>query len=252
MGNNREATGATALSRAKTFIAGARGALRDRGLRFFVERVARYGSGFVAWQYYKRRPTDLTFSLGGVTHRYFYHLYNLTWQNERALEIPVAWSEVQRNAGRRILEVGNVLSWYFPVEHDVLDKYERASGVINQDIVAFDPPEKYDLVVSVSTMEHVGWDETPRDPPKVLRAVEHLKTLLKPGGQLLLTVPIGYNRALDGFLEDGSLDLGEKRFMKKVSGRPEWVELEERQALAEVRGVTYQGSRVIMVARHRR
>jgi hypothetical protein len=38
----------------------------------------------------------------------------------------------------------------------VLDKYEQAPGVINEDVVSFSPPQKYDLIVSVSTLEHVG------------------------------------------------------------------------------------------------
>ena len=36
--------------------------------------------------------------------------------------------------------------------------------------------DKYDLIVTISTLEHVGWDEEPRDPSKVLRAIENLKS----------------------------------------------------------------------------
>jgi hypothetical protein len=66
---------------------------------------------------------------------------------------------VKRYKERNILEIGNVLSHYFPVNHDIVDKYEKADGVINQDVVHFYSPKKYDLIVSVSTLEHVGWDE---------------------------------------------------------------------------------------------
>jgi hypothetical protein len=57
----------------------------------------------------------------------------------------------------------------------VADKYEVSPGVINKDIVEFVPPQKYDLIVSISTLEHVGWNEQPREPTKLLRAIEHLR-----------------------------------------------------------------------------
>ena len=76
---------------------------------------------------------------------------------------------LEHHSSGKVLEVGNVLSWYGPVHHDVLDKYEVTSGVINQDVVDFVPRHQYNVIVAISTIEHVGWDETPRDPTKVLR-----------------------------------------------------------------------------------
>jgi len=97
---------------------------------------------------------------------------------------------VRQHPDERILEVGNVLAHYYPHQHDVLDKYEQAPGVMNGDVVDFRPGKLYDLIVSISTLEHVGWDEEPRDPLKFLRGVEHLTTLLAPGGRMLVTLPI--------------------------------------------------------------
>jgi len=51
-----------------------------------------------------------------------------------------------------------VLSHYFAVKHDIVDKYEIAPSVVNEDLVNFKPGKKYDLIVSISTLEHVGWD----------------------------------------------------------------------------------------------
>jgi hypothetical protein len=82
--------------------------------------------------------------------------------------------------------VGNVLSHYFSVNHDVVDKYEKAEGVINRDIIDFHPSKEYDLIISISTLEHVGWDEDIsdhkilHDPSKILRAIENLRGLLAP------------------------------------------------------------------------
>ena len=52
---------------------------------------------------------------------------------------------------------------YYKFEHDIVDKYEKKKGIINQDIVDYKPDKKYDLIISISTLEHVGWDETPRE-----------------------------------------------------------------------------------------
>ncbi|HAL04611.1 MAG TPA: hypothetical protein DCP58_05820, partial [Verrucomicrobiales bacterium] len=55
----------------------------------------------------------------------FYHGYNMTWANERAVEVPIAREYLGRHTGQRVLEVGNVLSHYGDVDHVVLDKYEQ-------------------------------------------------------------------------------------------------------------------------------
>jgi hypothetical protein len=137
-------------------------------------------------------------------YHYFVHSYNYTWLNERAVEVPLVWPAVQQQyqAGHSgaVLEIGNVLSHYFPTHHTVVDKYEVAAGVINRDIVDFQPHQKYRLIVAISTLEHVGWDEEPRDKAKFGKAIAHLQTLLESGGKLLITVPLGYSPYCDAYL----------------------------------------------------
>jgi hypothetical protein len=114
------------------------------GLNWF-EPLRMYGRSALAG-----RPT--TFTLGGTRYRYLWHPYMTTWRSERAVELPVAWSSVRRVDPSSTLEVGNVLSNYFGARHTVVDKYERAPGVINEDIIDFDPGRRYGLIVSVSTL----------------------------------------------------------------------------------------------------
>jgi SAM-dependent methyltransferase len=85
----------------------------------------------------------------------------------------------------------------------VLDKYERADGVLNADVLDFRPQERYDLIVSLSTLEHVGWDEEPRDPERAVAAVARLVGMLAPGGTLMATVPVGYHPPLDLAIREG-------------------------------------------------
>jgi hypothetical protein len=182
-----------------------------------------------SWRFTKMTLTRWTrvktFVFDGRSYPYLYHFCNKTWKNERAVEIPIFREILLRHQTARILEVGNVLSHYFPIHHEVVDKYEVAHGVINQDIVEFVPPERYDLILSISTLEHVGWDEIPREPDKLLCAIEHLKDrCLAPGGTIVASLPVGYNEFFDGLLRNGKSPFTTQHFLKRVSTRNYWVE----------------------------
>jgi SAM-dependent methyltransferase len=166
-----------------------------------------------------------TFQFDGRAYEYLYHPYNRTWKNERGVEIPIFRQLLLQHQDKRILEIGNVLSHYFPIQHDVVDKYEVSSSVINKDIVEFVPQHKYDLIVSISTLEHVGWDEQPQEPAKLLRAIEHIRNrCLAPGGQIVVSLPVGYNKFFDGLLRDGKSPFTTQHFLKRISKRNYWVE----------------------------
>jgi len=57
------------------------------------------------------------------------------------------------------------------------------------------PREHFDLVINCSTVEHVGlvgrYGVTENRPDGDLEAMAHLQGLMKPGGVMLLTVPVG-------------------------------------------------------------
>jgi hypothetical protein len=96
--------------------------------------------------------------------------------------------------------------------------------VINQDAVTFRGDGPYDLIVSVSTLEHVGWDDEPREPRKVLRALENLVSQLAPGGRLMATLPLGYNPGLDALLAAGEVPFTRMSCLKR-SGLNTWTEV---------------------------
>ncbi len=179
---------------------------------------------YVLCRYFQAHKSSRTFRFQGRHYGYFCHRYNNTWRNERAVEVPIIWQMVEGNREGRVLEVGNVLSHYFPVSHDVLDKYEANEGVINQDVADFQTSKKYDLIVSISTLEHVGWDEFPQSPRKILRAIDNLKSILTPGGKIAVTIPLGYNPVLDGLLINGKVPFTRRFFMKRVSRDNQWEE----------------------------
>jgi len=167
-----------------------------------------------------------TFTFQGETYNYCNHSYNNSWLNERTVEVPIIWKMVKNHRGKKILEVGNVLSHYFFVNHDIVDKYEKAEGVINQDVVDFQPSNKYDLIVSISTLEHVGWDETPREHTKILRALQNLKRFINSEGRIVITLPLGYNPEMDKLLKEEKIHFTKQYCLKRISKDNKWAEVD--------------------------
>ena len=124
--------------------------------------------------WYHRIFNQMIFLNFRVLHITIFSMHTVrTWRNERTVAVPI-WNLVRRfeEQNKKILEVGNVLSYYFKVNHDILDKYEIMDGVINEDVVDFRPSKQYDLIVSIVTLEHVGWSESSKEPAKIIRAFE--------------------------------------------------------------------------------
>jgi cyclopropane fatty-acyl-phospholipid synthase-like methyltransferase len=113
------------------------------------------------------------------------------------------------------------------MNHQVVDKYEKSRGVVNQDVVDFKTSEKFNLIVSISTLEHVGWDETPQDPEKIFTALDLLKSLLKPGGKLVVTIPVGQNPYLDSYIKNGQVKFTEEYHLLRVSEDNDWHEIDD-------------------------
>ncbi|HRN70737.1 MAG TPA: methyltransferase domain-containing protein [Candidatus Woesebacteria bacterium] len=170
------------------------------------------------------------FRFNGKDYHYFTQgEYNNPWKNERAVEVAIAIDYLKQYKNKNILEVGNVLSNYFPITHDVVDPYDTNPFVIQEDIVLYNPKKKYDLIICISTLEHIGWDMGDDghgiQPEKGIKAVYHMKQLLKKGGLLLITTPYGYNEYLDSHILQNKLSFTKKYFMKRTSILNYWKEV---------------------------
>lgn len=175
------------------------------------------------------------FLLQGKKIRYFSHRINLAYLNERSIEIPIVYSFINKLLDKNILEIGNVLSNYFETNWDTVDKYEKAKGVINEDIIDFRPQKRYDLVVSISTFEHIGFDEKYKDDKKVLAAINHVKNnLLAVDGLFIITVPLGYNAELDKKLLSEELGFGRIYYLRRISADNQWEEC-KKENIVEVK-----------------
>ncbi len=185
-----------------------------------------------------------TFVLRGESYRYLLHDYNRSYRSERTVEVPIITRLVDEEPGT-ILEIGNVLSHYREVTHDVLDKYEVAAGVTNADVVDWVPSRTYDLIVSISTLEHVGWDEA-REPDKVARAAERIRSWLARGGRAVVTWPLGYNPWLDALIDTATF--AEIGFLKRVSADNLWAELDRDGVRGAAYGSPYPLGNAVAVA----
>jgi hypothetical protein len=196
------------------------------------------------------------FRFRGDTLKYFCHDYNVTYLNERTVEIPIILGLLRQYSDRRIIEIGNVLSHYTTIRHDVLDKYEKGTGVINQDILSFEPGEKYDVALCISTLEHIGWDENPEDtlriyvggeephdvlksiePQKLVTAFNRIRSFVHEKGEIIVTFPTGYNPHLDEMISKGILHFDEMYCMKRTSWSNTWKE----DTYANVKDLQYNG-----------
>lgn len=207
---------------------------KEKGIRYVaiagIRKVRKGLTTSLEYHYYKLFKSRNTFTFQRKPYKYFYNKYNTTWRNERAVEIPIICHMIKACGRINILEVGNVLSHYFSVNHDIVDKYEKAEGVITKDVTEVCPSKKYDLIISISTLEHVGWDENPSDhrilhePEKIIRAIENLKGLLTTNGKIVVSLPLGYNPDLDRLLKNGKI-LFDRRFcLKRISKDNKWIE----------------------------
>jgi len=238
-------------------LARAKKAMREKG----VGHVVRSGTDIVShrarinsqYLYHRVLRSSRTYAFQGASYHYFIHRYNTTWRNERCVEIPIVWKMLEEHQGKEVLEVGNVLSHYYLVKHDIVDKYEVFDGVINQDVANFRTSKKYDLIVSISTMEHVGWDEDPRDQSKILgepvkipQAMENLLECLTPGGMIVMTIPVGYNPQLDRSLAEGRIGFTKRLCLKRVS-KYTWVESDWAECRDARYGTPYTAANALII-----
>lgn len=195
----------------------------------------------------RRRRADARFVFDDAELPYEYSLYGQTWRNERTIEVAVARHFLDAGPTGRMLEVGNVLHRYGIRGHDVLDRYERAvTGVLNEDVITFDPTTRYDTIISISTLEHVRYDEDEKDPRGSVKALANLRRLLAPGGRMLVTVPVNWNPGLDADIASGCFLLDRGTFYRRTS-RYDWAVAEPGHALAMQYGLPHEAANGLFV-----
>lgn len=222
--------------------------LHDKGgAKGVVTELGDYAWSYASYPFLHQKRSAEPFHVFGRSIPYVRHHFNRAWRNERSVELALAHDFLAGTPPGRTLEIGNVMSHYGPVDHDILDRYEEAPGVINEDVVDHSPPERYHRVLSISTLEHVGWDERPRDPEKVLRAIDNMRRMLAPGGAVLVTAALGQNPHLDEYVRSERLGLPVQVLLRRISDDNRWVEVDLADTEDARYGSPYKAGNVLFV-----
>ena len=182
------------------------------------------------------------FRFNGLKLPYFDHPYNHAGENMRAVEVSIVFDFIDGREWDRILEIGNVLSHYMRIDWPVLDIREKGMGVINADLMRWQPEMPYDRIISISTLEHIGHGRYAdlTGPTTPAQALERICSWLAPGGEALLIVPLHYNDLLDQQLSAGELPANEIHCMQRISADNRWTECTLGEALAARRPEGYR------------
>ena len=175
-------------------------------------------TSFIVLDHHEFNLEEKYFSLNGEQYEYML-AYSTFGLNERIVEIPLMCKYIQNAKGKNVLEVGSVFSLLLKGLFDVVDLTEVGPGIINLDIVDYQPGKKYDLIFSISTIEHFGRGDygDQEDEKKLKKAIDHIISLLSDGGVFVATIPTGWNKQLDRLIVDKSLPFQEIYAMKRVS-----------------------------------
>jgi len=217
---------------------------REKSLSTLMRRTADKMLVYSQYKYRHRLFRDRTFTLFDQQLPYFIHHYNATWRNERCIEIAAAAHFLKQWSDAEFLELGNVMSYYMTHQHYVVDKYERSPGVHNIDFSQFIPPKRFDGFISISTIEHIGWDEKPREAEKVRRCIDKIDSCVKSKEKVFVSFPLGYNEYLDDLVIRRELPFQSSASLVRVDDAQNWMEVELNQALQPEHryGCRFQGA----------
>jgi hypothetical protein len=219
------------------------------GIRFAIKMFLNWLSLPLAYLIEKYFTKNNIFIVESSSLSYLKVFKNRAFQTERSIEIPIAWNILQSTpSNSNILEVGNTLSHYLPCNHLIVDKYEKAPNVTNIDIIDYITPKKFDLILCISTLEHIGWDEFPQDFGKIIKTVNHLQSLLTENGKLVITIPTNYNPFLDNLLKSMSFPAKKIWALKRLSySSNTWQESNLSEVLTQSFHPFYGASGLVVV-----
>jgi SAM-dependent methyltransferase len=138
--------------------------------------------------------------------------------DERPIEI--AWTLARYRGEPRVLDIGyaNAEPAYLAGLLAAVPESPTGVDLVHDDVAGFDgvvadvrklpfKARSFDVVFCISTLEHVGKDNTlygaanERDPAAIPAALREIKRVLSRRGRALLTVPTGENEDRDWFIQ---------------------------------------------------
>jgi hypothetical protein len=201
----------------------------NRLLRPFGAEV--HSTGSLQWWSHSR-----TFQFAGHRLYYFFHHHNCGWPphkcTERTVELAVAnrWLDGVEGA---VWEIGAVTPYYWPGRVSaVIDPADGHRLVTHQQSM-FDLDLTGRVVLSISTLEHIGSGEYGLEQ-SIDGAPQALQKIFAESPRFLVTFPVGCNKALDQFVFDAP-SLPADVCMRYVVRAPDGLTWREARNPAEAR-----------------
>ena len=89
----------------------------------------------------------------------------------------------------------------------------------------------------------------PRENDKTLRACKAMRRMLAPGGELLLTCPLGQNPYLDEYISEQALPFDDQRFLRRIDSRNRWIECDFEGVRGAQYGKPFRNANALFVGR---
>lgn len=97
-------------------------------------------------------------------------------------------------------------------------------------------------------MEHVGFDlpDNP-DPEKIGNSLLNLKKALAPGGEIVVTMPLGWNPEMDKRLFANSFPFDSEYFLKRIDKNNRWEEIPKEAARGGLYNKPFNAANVLLI-----
>lgn len=144
-----------------------------------------------------------TFTVGSVQLRYSRLYHNEAYQNERSIEVALGRWFVEHSpkplhaVTEPVIEVGCVLPYYGPTEHEVVDLADEHPSSRKVNALSLDYTGR--RVLSISTIEHMQSSEYGNASDE--DSITFLRKVTSEAERYLVTWGIGYNPVLDAWVK---------------------------------------------------
>lgn len=139
--------------------------------------------------------SDEIFSFQGRNYHYFDHPHNQTRINERTVEIPIGLDFIDLVGASDLVEVGCVTPYYQKCDHEVIDLTDDHPLSRKIDATEFSFIGKN--VLSISTVEHVGFGDYGNQKKENNAAIFLCERIMRESKRYFVTWPLGFNKILD-------------------------------------------------------
>jgi len=115
-------------------------------------------------------------------------------------------------------------------------------------IFTYKSKKKFDRIISISTFEHIGFDEEKKDPKKAINAIKHVQSMLAKRGKCVISVPTRYNVDLDYYFREYAIQYPARVAFYMRTSETKWMLSSREKVLKQQYGSPYPCANGLIVA----